>query len=50
MSGDGDINRRGRCLRLRAGLTLVVFFAHVAMRPLSAWIERVAPPEDEGPR
>jgi putative Mg2+ transporter-C (MgtC) family protein len=31
-------------------LTVVVFFAHVALRPLSAWIERVAPPEDEGPR
>jgi hypothetical protein len=24
--------------------------AHVALRPLSAWIERVAPPEDPGPR
>ena len=31
-------------------LTVVVLFAHVALRPLSAWIERVAPPEDEGPR
>jgi putative Mg2+ transporter-C (MgtC) family protein len=31
-------------------LTAVVFFAHVALRPLSSWIERVAPPEDEGPR
>jgi putative Mg2+ transporter-C (MgtC) family protein len=31
-------------------LTVVVFFAHVALRALSAWIERVAPPEDEGPR
>ena len=31
-------------------LTAVVFFAHVALRPLSAWIERVAPPEDKGPR
>jgi putative Mg2+ transporter-C (MgtC) family protein len=31
-------------------LTVVVFFAHVALRPISAWIERVAPPEDEGPR
>ncbi len=31
-------------------LTLIVFFAHVALRPLSAWIERVAPPEDPGPR
>jgi putative Mg2+ transporter-C (MgtC) family protein len=31
-------------------LTLVVFFAHVAMRPVSAWIERKAPPEEVGPR
>ena len=31
-------------------LTLSVFFAHVALRPLSAWIERVAPPEEKGPR
>lgn len=31
-------------------LTLVVFFAHVALRSLSSWIERVAPPEDQGPR
>jgi putative Mg2+ transporter-C (MgtC) family protein len=31
-------------------LTLVVFFAHVALRPLSAWIERKAPPSDNGPR
>ena len=31
-------------------LTLVVFFAHVALRSLSAWIERRAPPEDSGPR
>jgi putative Mg2+ transporter-C (MgtC) family protein len=30
-------------------LTVVVFFAHVALRPLSAWIERVAPPEEVGP-
>lgn len=30
-------------------LTLVVFFAHVALRPLSAWIDRHAPPEDNGP-
>ena len=35
---------------MAAGLTLVVFFAHVALRPLSAWIERRAPPEDPGPR
>lgn len=31
-------------------LTLVVFFAHVALRPLSAWIERRAPVEEPGPR
>jgi putative Mg2+ transporter-C (MgtC) family protein len=31
-------------------LTVVVFFAHVVLRPLSAWIEHTAPPEDEGPR
>ena len=32
------------------GLTVVVFFAHVVLRPLSAWIEHTAPPEDDGPR
>jgi putative Mg2+ transporter-C (MgtC) family protein len=32
------------------GLMLVVFFAHVVLRPLSAWIGRVAPPEDGGPQ
>ena len=32
------------------GLTVIVFFAHIALRPLSAWIEKVAPPEDRGPR
>jgi putative Mg2+ transporter-C (MgtC) family protein len=31
-------------------LTLVVLFAHVALRSVSTWIERVAPPEDKGPR
>lgn len=31
-------------------LTVVVFFTHVALRALSGWIERVAPPEDRGPR
>jgi putative Mg2+ transporter-C (MgtC) family protein len=31
-------------------LTVVVFFAHLALRSLSGWIERVAPPEDDGPR
>jgi putative Mg2+ transporter-C (MgtC) family protein len=37
-------------MSLAATLTLVVFFAHVALRSLSAWIERHAPPEDQGPR
>lgn len=32
------------------GLTVVVFFAHVVLRPLSAWIDHTAPPEDDGPR
>jgi putative Mg2+ transporter-C (MgtC) family protein len=31
-------------------LTVVVFFAHVVLRPLSGWIEHTAPPEDDGPR
>ena len=31
-------------------LTLIVFFAHVGLRKISTWIERVAPPEDRGPR
>jgi putative Mg2+ transporter-C (MgtC) family protein len=35
---------------LALALTVTVFFAHVALRPLSAWIEHVAPPEDKGPR
>jgi putative Mg2+ transporter-C (MgtC) family protein len=35
---------------LAVALTVVVFFAHVALRSLSGWIERVAPPEDQGPR
>jgi putative Mg2+ transporter-C (MgtC) family protein len=35
---------------LAGTLTVLVFFAHVVLRPLSAWIERVAPPEDPGPR
>ncbi|HEX3992908.1 MAG TPA: MgtC/SapB family protein [Acetobacteraceae bacterium] len=30
-------------------LTVVVFFAHVVLRPLSGWIERKAPPEDDRP-
>jgi putative Mg2+ transporter-C (MgtC) family protein len=36
--------------RLSVTLAAVVFFAHVALRPLSSWIERRAPPEDVGPR
>ena len=32
------------------GLTLLVFSAHVALRPLSAWIEKAAPPAESGPR
>jgi putative Mg2+ transporter-C (MgtC) family protein len=35
---------------LALGLFVIVMLAHVALRPLSAWIERVAPPEDPGPR
>ncbi len=35
---------------LSMALTAVVFFAHVALRWLSAWIERKAPPEDAGPQ
>jgi putative Mg2+ transporter-C (MgtC) family protein len=31
-------------------LTVVVFFAHVALHRLSSCIGRVAPPEDDGPR
>jgi putative Mg2+ transporter-C (MgtC) family protein len=31
------------------GLTIIVLLAHVVLRPLSAWIEREAPPEDPGP-
>jgi putative Mg2+ transporter-C (MgtC) family protein len=35
---------------LALALFVVVLFAHVALRSVSAWIERVAPPEDRGPR
>ncbi|SDB37413.1 MgtC/SapB family protein [Belnapia rosea] len=31
-------------------LTALVFFAHVLLRRLSAWIERRAPPSEGGPR
>jgi putative Mg2+ transporter-C (MgtC) family protein len=31
-------------------LTVIVLFAHVALRPISGWIERVAPPDEGGPR
>jgi putative Mg2+ transporter-C (MgtC) family protein len=33
-----------------AGLAAVVFFAHVALRSLSTWIERRAPTDISGPR
>jgi putative Mg2+ transporter-C (MgtC) family protein len=32
------------------GLTVLVFSAHVALRPISALIERKAPPAEAGPR
>lgn len=35
---------------LALGLTLLVFFAHVLLRRLSAWIEKRAPPPEKGPR
>ena len=35
---------------LALGLTAVVLCAHVVLRPLSAWIEEKAPPEETGPR
>jgi len=35
---------------LAGALTVVMFFAHVLLRPLSAWIDAKAPPEDLGPR
>jgi hypothetical protein len=31
-------------------LTVVVFFADVALQSPSRWIERVEPPKDRGPR
>jgi putative Mg2+ transporter-C (MgtC) family protein len=34
---------------MAVSLTLVVFFAHVALRPVSNWIDRSAPPEEVGP-
>ena len=37
-------------LAMALTLTVVVFFAHLLLRSLSAWIERVAPPEDKGPQ
>ncbi len=36
--------------QMSISLTGIVFFAHVLLRPLSAWIEHVAPPQDNGPR
>lgn len=35
---------------IAGALTAAVFFAHVLLRPVSAWIDRLAPPEDKGPR
>lgn len=35
---------------LAMALTVVVFFAHVVLRPVSAWIDRRAPPESAGPQ
>ncbi len=35
---------------MAAALTVIVFFAHFTLRRLSTWIERAAPPEDDGPR
>jgi putative Mg2+ transporter-C (MgtC) family protein len=32
------------------GLTVLVFFAHVLLRRLSTWIERRAPPVEDGPK
>jgi putative Mg2+ transporter-C (MgtC) family protein len=36
-------------IALATALTALVLVAHVVMRPVSAWIERRAPPEDPGP-
>ncbi len=35
---------------IAVSLTVIVFFAHIALRWLSLWIDSVAPPGDEGPR
>ncbi|WP_158292299.1 MgtC/SapB family protein [Paracraurococcus ruber] len=35
---------------MAVGLTLVVLFAHSLLRALSGWIERRAPPPENGPR
>lgn len=35
---------------MATGLTVLVLSAHVVLRPLSAWIERKAPPAEPGPR
>jgi putative Mg2+ transporter-C (MgtC) family protein len=35
---------------LAIGLTAIVFFANLALRPLSAWIERAAPMVDDNPK
>ena len=35
--------------KLGFALTLAVLFAHTLLRPLSRWIERRAPPQDDKP-
>jgi putative Mg2+ transporter-C (MgtC) family protein len=35
---------------MAVGLTVLVFFAHVMLRQISAWIEHRAPPAEPGPR
>ena len=34
---------------LAVGLTVLVFLAHLMLRPVSAWIDAKAPPEEAGP-
>jgi putative Mg2+ transporter-C (MgtC) family protein len=36
--------------QMAMALTAIVFFAHVLLRPLSAWIERSSPPQGDGPQ
>jgi putative Mg2+ transporter-C (MgtC) family protein len=37
-------------LGMALALAMVVLFAHVALRRISDWIDRVAPPDSRGPR